>query len=310
MNNLNVKIIMCTYNGEEYINQQLQSLKNQSFTNWSLYIYDDISTDNTINKINFFKKSNPSININISINKSRLGFYNNFIQAIKSKTKQFDLILLSDQDDFWLPNKIERCLEHYYFPNKPFFYFSRRIICSSKLTELWISPKKSNYPWSNYHGFFQNLAGGNTIAFNKIFLDYFNNHKIIHNHYVHDWELFSLAIANNECKIIFDKDATILYRQHSKAAIGDVFYKGFFSKIRKLFNYGYRDQNLKRINFYLSNSFLYEKSFIIFVKKIQSYRDLSLIKKIYSINELKFCKYRYNFVKRFLWCILILAGYF
>lgn len=311
MNKLSVKIIMCTFNGEEYIDEQLESIKNQSFTNWSLYIYDDLSTDNTINLIKFFKKNNPGIKINISINKNRLGFYNNFINAIKTKTKQFDIILLSDQDDYWLPNKIERCIEHYDLPYKPFFYFSRRIICDQNLKKLWISPIKSQYPYSLNHCFFQNLAGGNTIAFNKIFFDYFNNHKIIHNHYVHDWELFTIANAIKDCKIVFDEDATILYRQHASAAIGaNYFYKNFFSKLVKLFSYGYKNENSKRINFYLSNTFLYEKHTINFIENIKDYRDLSFIKKIFLINKLEFCKYRYNFIKRLLWAVLILVGYF
>lgn len=311
MNKLSVKIIMCTFNGEKYISDQLNSIKNQTFTNWSLYIYDDLSNDDTVNIIKYFIKNNPGIKINLSINKSRLGFYNNFINSIKTKTKQFDIILLSDQDDYWLPNKIEQCLKYYDLPFKPFFYFSRRMVCDKNLSKLWISPRKSNYPFTSYHCFFQNLAGGNTIAFNKIFFDYFNNHKIIHNHYVHDWELFSFANSNKDCKIVFDKHVSILYRQHDSAAIGEnFFYKNLFSKFVKLITYGYKNENTKRINFYLSNSFFYEKHFITFIKKIKYYRELSLIKKIFKINLLVFCKYRYNFIKRLLWAFLLLVGYF
>lgn len=99
-----ISVAMTTYNGSKYIIKQLDSLKNQSRKIDELVICDDCSTDNTVELVNDYIKSNNLEGWNICSNENNLGFINNFKQAIKKTTG--DIIFLCDQDDEWCVNKI------------------------------------------------------------------------------------------------------------------------------------------------------------------------------------------------------------
>lgn len=99
-----ISVAMTTYNGSKYIIKQLDSLKNQSRKIDELVICDDCSTDNTVELVNDYIKSNNLEGWNIYSNENNLGFINNFKQAIKKTTG--DIIFLCDQDDEWCVNKI------------------------------------------------------------------------------------------------------------------------------------------------------------------------------------------------------------
>lgn len=78
-----ISVAMTTYNGSKYIIKQLDSLKNQSRKIDELVICDDCSTDNTVELVNDYIKSNNLEGWNIYSNENNLGFINNFKQAIK-----------------------------------------------------------------------------------------------------------------------------------------------------------------------------------------------------------------------------------
>lgn len=92
-------VCMATYNGEKYIEEQLQSILVQLDDNDEIVISDDHSTDNTIEVV---KKINDN-RIKIFFNQGEKGFTSNFENALKKATG--DIIFLSDQDDIWLPEK-------------------------------------------------------------------------------------------------------------------------------------------------------------------------------------------------------------
>lgn len=98
-----ISIAMTTYNGEKYISQQLDSILNQTVSNFELIICDDCSSDNTINILNAYATKDSRIKI--FINKSNLGFKKNFENAIKLCAG--DYIALCDQDDVWEFNHLE-----------------------------------------------------------------------------------------------------------------------------------------------------------------------------------------------------------
>lgn len=78
-----ISVAMTTYNGSKYIIKQLDSLKNQSRKIDELVICDDCSTDNTVELVNDYIKSNNLEGWNIYSNENNLGFINNFKQVIK-----------------------------------------------------------------------------------------------------------------------------------------------------------------------------------------------------------------------------------
>lgn len=95
---------MCTYNGEKYLHQQLNSILNQTYPIYELIIQDDCSTDNTWNIILQYIAQFPTL-IHAYRNQVNLGPHNNFKSAFKLATG--DYIAPSDQDDIWETKKIE-----------------------------------------------------------------------------------------------------------------------------------------------------------------------------------------------------------
>jgi glycosyltransferase involved in cell wall biosynthesis len=99
---------MATYNGGEFIEQQLLSIAKQTQLVTELVVSDDKSTDGTIKIISNYSGI-FNLPIKISINQENLGYIKNFDVALNRCTG--DYIFLADQDDYWLPNKIERVLQ-------------------------------------------------------------------------------------------------------------------------------------------------------------------------------------------------------
>ncbi len=98
-----VSVVMCTYNGEKYLREQLDSILNQTYPIYEIIIQDDASTDRTWEIIQRYKKKFPIIKS--FRNEKNIGYSFNFRKALFRSSG--DYIALSDQDDIWLPNKIE-----------------------------------------------------------------------------------------------------------------------------------------------------------------------------------------------------------
>lgn len=101
---MRVSIAMATYNGEKYLQEQLDSFVCQTRLPDELVVSDDYSSDNTLEILRDFSEKAP-FEVRIYQNKENLGYARNFENALSKVTG--DLIFLSDQDDVWLPNKIE-----------------------------------------------------------------------------------------------------------------------------------------------------------------------------------------------------------
>ena len=104
-----VSIIMCTYNGEKYINEQLKSLVDQTYRNIEIIIVDDVSKDATVSIVKKWMEKDDRISLHQ--NKKNLGYNLNFEQALTFGTGEY--IALCDQDDIWYPYKVERLLEKF-----------------------------------------------------------------------------------------------------------------------------------------------------------------------------------------------------
>ena len=97
---------MSTYNGELFLNKQINSLLNQTHINWTLYVRDDGSTDNTLNILKKYKKTYP---FKINIIKDDLGNLTSAFSFMRLLSLvNADYFMFCDQDDVWLPFKIEK----------------------------------------------------------------------------------------------------------------------------------------------------------------------------------------------------------
>jgi len=102
---MKISVIIATYNGSKYIVKQLESIVNQTLPPDEILIFDDNSTDRTISIINNFIKVKGTNIIKIKKNNNNLGYALNFWNGLKNA--KGDSVFLCDQDDIWLPNKIQ-----------------------------------------------------------------------------------------------------------------------------------------------------------------------------------------------------------
>ncbi|HEX4021805.1 MAG TPA: glycosyltransferase family 2 protein [Acidobacteriaceae bacterium] len=104
---MRVSIALCTYNGEKYLQEQLESIASQSLLPWELVVCDDGSSDATIDILYKFCETAP-FTVRIFLNEANLGSTKNFEQAIHLCSG--DLIALCDQDDIWISKKLEEAV--------------------------------------------------------------------------------------------------------------------------------------------------------------------------------------------------------
>ena len=101
-----ITIIMAVYNGQEYIREQLESLKDQTYTEWRLVIRDDRSSDKTAEIV---KKSSDEVEQEVifKVNEKPSGSAKNNFALLINDAKESDYVMFCDQDDIWKKDKIE-----------------------------------------------------------------------------------------------------------------------------------------------------------------------------------------------------------
>lgn len=105
---MKISVALATYNGAQYIKEQLESFVDQTRLPDELIITDDCSTDQTEALVSEFAKTAP-FKVEFHRNKRNLGYCGNFNAALMKTTG--DLVFLSDQDDVWFPDKIQHMIE-------------------------------------------------------------------------------------------------------------------------------------------------------------------------------------------------------
>jgi len=125
-----ISVALCTYNGELYLREQIESIFKQTRLPDEIIVCDDCSVDSTLKILSEFSKNFPVL-FKIYVNKKNLGVSKNFEKAISLCSG--DIIFLSDQDDVWLPKKIEKIIE-VFNNNKDYCYiFSDAYITDKNL---------------------------------------------------------------------------------------------------------------------------------------------------------------------------------
>lgn len=219
-----IAILLATYNGEKYISEQIRSILKQSYNNWNLYIHDDGSNDRTLEIVESYQEKYPQ-NIYILENKKVGGAKNNFFYLM-SKVKA-PYYMFCDQDDVWMPNKIELTVgrmkeNEKEKKNSPILIFSDLKVVDEKLK--MISPKMSEYQNLNmyytdiYHLMLQNVVTGCTCMINDRCKELALKCKNIEEVIMHDW--WCGLIASYFGKIDYIDKPLIQYRQHTNNSVG------------------------------------------------------------------------------------------
>lgn len=102
---LTVSVVMCTYNGKQFLREQMDSILAQDYPLHEIIVQDDRSTDDTWDILQTYAKAHPGL-FKLFRNDEQLGFNRNFHTALLRATGQY--VAISDQDDIWFPQKISK----------------------------------------------------------------------------------------------------------------------------------------------------------------------------------------------------------
>ena len=218
-----ISILMATYNGEKYLEGQLDSLLGQSYGNFMLWIQDDSSADGTWELLESYKNRHPD-RINLLRNKKNIGAKDNFL-GMMAKIAD-DYVMLCDQDDVWLPDKIEKTLakmremENEHDKTTPLLVHTDLEVVDENLVTISPSYRKStnrDYGRMEYrHVVTMNNVSGCTAMYNRALAQYITKPPDFC--LMHDFWLQLVAATFG--KIGHVDEATILYRQHGGNALG------------------------------------------------------------------------------------------
>ncbi len=229
-----VAILMCTYNGEAYLREQLDSFSAQSFTNWVVYASDDASTDETHFILSDYQARWGRDRL-IILEGPREGFAANFISLVHRREIKADYFAFSDQDDVWFSDKLERSVAQLESVDKnmPALYCSRTRLVDAELNVIGVSPLFSRSP-SFRNALVQSLAGANTMLINSSARDLLmlvpDRSPLI----AHDW-LTYLLVTGAGGKVCYDPVPCLYYRQHSGNLIGaNASVRDRLSRLRKM----------------------------------------------------------------------------
>jgi glycosyltransferase involved in cell wall biosynthesis len=214
-----VHILLASHNGGKFLRQQLLSLLDQTHQNWSLWVSDDGSTDNTRSVVEQFCDENPDRQITL-LNGPCRGHAQNFLSLLKHSDIPLGYVATSDQDDVWLPHKLTRGLEKLAAAPQggPLLYGGRTSIVEEDLSGSLMSPLFKRPP-SFRNALVQNVMGGNTHILNPAAVELVRKTPDGLGIWYVDWWLYQL-VSGCGGGIIFDFEPGVLYRQHDNNVIG------------------------------------------------------------------------------------------
>ena len=214
-----VAILLSTFNGERYLQEQLVSIVDQSYRNWRVLWRDDGSSDRSREIMEgFTDRVGCARCIEVGPRDVRLGAAESFF-ALLRKAEEYRLVAFADQDDVWLPGKLQRAAERLITltPEVPSLYCARQTIVDGQLKRRGLSPLPrfgAGFP----SALLQNIVTGCTAMLNQEAVRLVNSVRPPGNT-VHDWWSY-IVVAAAGGHIIFDPTPAILYRQHGHNAIG------------------------------------------------------------------------------------------
>lgn len=220
-----ITILMASYNGERFIAEQIESLLSQTEQNFTLHIHDDCSTDKTWQILCDFSAKYPQ-KIIVHKNETNSGGAKwNFLQMLLAYQDEY--VMLCDQDDVWLPNKIEITLsamqkaQASYGDDAAILVHTDLAVVDEKLQQIHASFREMSH--LDYQRvalkdqLVQNTMTGCTAMLNKQLQAYVK--QLPDYCIMHDWWLMLIAASFGHI-VTLDQETPILYRQHSSNAIG------------------------------------------------------------------------------------------
>lgn len=219
-----ISVALCTYNGSKYLKEQLDSIAAQTRRPDELVIRDDVSTDDTLEIAEQFAADAPFL-VNIHRNNENLGSTKNFEAAIAACTG--DVIALSDQDDVWLPQKLERIEAEFAADPGVGLVFSDALLTDDQMSPLGTLLWRGTFrPWDQKEFaagraaevlLQYNVVTGATMAFRAGLKPGILPIPLLTD-FIHDAWISLIAAMASRVKLI--NEPLVKYRQHSGQQLG------------------------------------------------------------------------------------------
>ena len=209
---IKLSVVLCTYNGAKYIKEQLDSIINQTYPVYELLIFDDVSTDNTVELITEYATHYSFIRV--WVNENNLGYTKNFEQALQAATG--DAVSICDQDDVWIKDKLERMM-HAWDTKHPLIYCNSYIFSG----DVPLQPKEPVFRM--FEGtdarkiFLANTISGHAIVCRK---DFINLVVPFSKDAMYDWWMGVVAAYNGGVQH-YDK-VLVYQRSHAENSTVDI----------------------------------------------------------------------------------------
>lgn len=212
--NPKVNILLATYNGARFLCDQLRSIQLQTVPVARLTVRDDGSTDETTAVLEQWASGNPTVTL---LRGQRLGVTGNFLTLLGSRDEDSDFFAFCDQDDVWLPDKLESALLalREYPVRVPVLYCSRVEYVDEGLRHQGYSKIPKRIGFAN--ALVENIATGCTVVMNRCSRSLICERPPT-NALLHDWWCYLVVSALG--KVIYDERPSIKYRQHAGNQVG------------------------------------------------------------------------------------------
>jgi rhamnosyltransferase len=217
---MKVHILMSTYNGGRFVRDQIDSIQKQTFQDWHLLIRDDGSSDDTVAIIREMQANDARITLINQPGDTNLGVIQSFYTLLKHEAA--DYYFFSDQDDFWVPEKLQLQLDEAqkYDPRMPLMIYTDLKVVDQDLKVIHESMIKVQSDHANtelVQELTENTVTGGVSLINHALAELWE-HNPETDILMHDWYLALLATATG--KLIYLPTPTELYRQHDANVLG------------------------------------------------------------------------------------------
>jgi len=214
-----VAILLCTYHGQHYLPEQLDSIEAQTHGNWEVWASDDGSEDDTHAILERYRAKWGAQRISIH-NGPAEGFVSNFLSLVCKADIQAECYAFSDQDDIWESDKLQRAVEWLSSVPKdvPALYCTRTRLVDAENRDLGLSQLFSRPP-SFGNALIQNIGGANTMVFNeaarRLICEVGENVEVVS----HDSWVY-MVVTGCGGKVKYDAYPSLRYRQHGNNVVG------------------------------------------------------------------------------------------
>lgn len=280
-----VGIFLCTYYGQDYLAEQLDSFAAQTHTNWEVWASDDGSEDDTNPILESYQAMWGAGRLSIHIGPKK-GFVANFLSLTCKASIEADYYAYSDQDDVWEANKLERALKWLQsIPvDIPALYCSRTRLVDAKNNEIGFSPLFSKPP-SFANALMQNIGSGNTMVFNNaarvLLKEAGENVPVI----THDWWAY-MVVSGCGGLVNYDSMPTLRYRQHDNNLVGmNATWSARFKRIRMLFQGRFRRWSDGNIQALCKLQYLLTPDNRMIFERFVQAREMSLVPRLIHLKR-------------------------